>query len=80
MLKGLSEEQASNSIVDHIDDFIKYNRHMEEFDGIEKNRAKHFTKQLKKSHSFTYSQKKISEHIVRSCIVCNKDVEKDLCF
>lgn len=51
MLKGLSEEQASNSIADLIDDFIKYNRMEEYLDGIEKNKAKYFTQQLKKNHS-----------------------------
>ncbi len=77
MLKGLTQEQASNSISELIDDFIKYNKMEEYLDGIEKIKARYFTQQLRKSHSSGNRQKKISQHIVRSCIESSKDLEKD---
>ncbi len=51
MLKGLTEEQASNSLSELIDDFIKHNKMEEYLEGMEKIKAKYFTEQLRKSHS-----------------------------
>lgn len=78
MLKGMSEEEASNSISEQIDNFIKQNKTEEYLDGMEKVKARYFTEQLKKSHSSTNKEKRISETLIRSCIESSKDVEKDL--
>jgi paraquat-inducible protein B len=78
MLKGMSEEEASGSISGQIDSFIKQNKMEEYLDGTEKVKAKYFTEQLKKSHSSTNKEKRVSEALIRSCIEVSKDTEKDL--